>query len=88
MNLDCSEAQEWYFGFASYEQLKRWFYDDWALNMCCPNIRMRVYDCEQVHVGYTQAIFNINAEVRLIAEFYPDASGIEVHHTISEVYHV
>ena len=74
VSLTCEEARHWYFGFSTYQQMKRWFYDDWALAQCTDNIVLRIYECAEVHAGYTQAIFNTAAYVQCIAELPCTAS--------------
>ena len=86
--LSAEDAINWYFGFSSYEQFKRWFYDDWALSLCEHNIVLRVYDCEEVLEGYTQAIFNIQGTVSLIAEFTPAVSKDVVYKYLEGVDYV
>lgn len=80
--LSAEDALNWYFGFSSFAQFKRWFYDDWALSLCEHNIVLRVYECECVLDGYTQAIFDTRKGVVLLAEFKPATHTDLVHKTL------
>ena len=77
--LDFDTSKNWHFGFSSYEQLKRWFYDNAKLATIQGYICLRVYQCEDVHVGYTQAIFDVTKGVHCVGEF-------DVLSTTSDVY--
>lgn len=80
--LTAEDAINWYFGFSSFAQFKRWFFDDGALSLCEHNIVLRVYECECVLEGYTQAIFDTRKDVVLLAEFKPATPTDVVHKTL------
>lgn len=47
----------WYFGFKDVAQFKSWFYEDSGLESLTEDMRIGVYECEEVKVGYTQVCF-------------------------------
>jgi hypothetical protein len=51
---------DWYFGFASKEQMRAWFYaDEWLQALKDAGARLSIYKVHKArfHAGHTQAIF-------------------------------
>ena len=88
VSLTCDEALSMYFGFSSYQQFKRWFYNDDALELCTDSVVLRIYNCEHVFEGYTQAIFDINETVQCLAELSCTATEEDCVLALEGVYYV
>ncbi len=52
------ESRNYYFGFSSMEQLRRWFYDpEYLETIQSQGIRIAIYQTDDFHIGDTQMIF-------------------------------
>ena len=77
-SLDHDERTQHFFGFSSFEQLKRWFYRDRRLAEVKDYIRLSVYNVKILHNGYTQAICHVDDVVELLHTFEVDVTQDEV----------
>lgn len=83
-SMNVEQCQRHFFGFDSFAQFKRWFYRDTALRDIQEHVCLRVYRCEEIIHGYTQAIFNVDKDVELLAEFNPDVKADEVYAVLGD----
>lgn len=55
-----------------------------SVHPCPYEVCLRVYHCEEIIHGYTQAIFNVDKDVELLAEFNPDVKADEVYAVLGD----
>lgn len=67
--LDYDERYYYFFGFSSFEQLKRWFYKDCWLSDLDKYLVISVYSVNELHEGYTQAICRDENVIEKLVEF-------------------
>ncbi|UUW39853.1 hypothetical protein VP14_166 [Vibrio phage VPMCC14] len=68
-SLDYKQQWEHFFGFSSFEQLKRWFYRDSWLSDLDNYLVISVYSVNELHEGYTQAICKDENVISKLVEF-------------------
>lgn len=66
MNTPMRIRQEYYFGFASMEQLNAWLYSQMVREMLHDaGLRIEVYESNDYQLGYAQAVFRKSTAVHV-----------------------
>lgn len=70
-SMDWLKQGNYYFGFKSIAQLKSWIYrQEWRDQLHLDNVVISIIECDEAHLGDTQAVFNIRSGYYVTGTLY------------------